>query len=167
EAKTVLEIALRLQREVSEAGSKIDKLQSEKAELERQIAMADERIAHLERELRSARDQMAKQKTEFGTFEAAQKQTISREEQLTEEINQLRVAIATDRQRHEHLVAQREPMSARDAELVELITVRNADIAMYERKLATQAEESRESETLIKNQTAQRQEIEANGAKIA
>jgi hypothetical protein len=65
------------------------------------------------------------------------------------------------------LIAQREPLSARDAELAELITVRNADIAMYERKLATQADESRESETLIKTQTAQRDEVQANSVKIA
>src|SRR4029077_5045485 len=58
-------------------------------------------------------------------------------------------------------------MSARDAELAELITVRKADIAIYERKLATQAEESRESETLIKTQTAQRDEAEPNVAKTA
>jgi chromosome segregation protein len=75
--------------------------------------------------------------------------------------------VATDRQRHENLIAQREPMSARDAELAELITVRKADITMYERKLATQAEESSESETLIKTQRAQRDEAQANSAKIA
>ncbi len=166
EAKTAVEIAMRLQREVSEAGRKIDNLQSEKAALERQVAMADERIAHLERELQSVRDQLAKEKTEFGAFEAAQKQTTSREEELTEEVNQLRLAIATDRQRYENLIAQREPMNARDNELDELITVGNADIAMYERKLATQAGESRESETLIESQTAQREEVEASGAKI-
>jgi chromosome segregation protein len=167
EAKTALEIAMQLQREVSEAGREIDSLQSEKATLERQAAMANERIAHLERELQSVRDRLAKEETEFGAFEAAQKQTTSREEELTEEINQLRLAIATDRQRHEYLIAQREPMSARDAELVELITVWNADIAMYERKLATHAEESRESETLIESQTKQREEVEANSANSA
>ena len=167
EAKIAVEIAMRLQREASETGRKIDNLQSEKTALERQVTMADERLKHLERELQSVRDQLAKEKTEFGAFEAAQQQTTSREEELTEEVNQLRLTIATDRQRHEHLMAQREPLSARDAELVELITVRNADIAMYERKLATHAGESRESEKLIKIQTAQREEVEANSAKIA
>jgi chromosome segregation protein len=167
EAKTALETASRLQRELSEAGYKIDTLQSEKTALERQITAADERTAHVERDLQSGRDQLAHQKTELAAFEAAQKQTLLREEELTERTNELRLGVATDRQRHENLIAQREPMSARDAELAELITVRNADIAMYERKLATQAEESRESETLIKTQTAQRDEAQANGAKIA
>ncbi len=167
DAKTALETASRLQRELSEAGRKIDTLQSEKTALERQIAAADERIAHVERDLQSGRDQLANQKTELAAFEAAQKKTVLREEELTARTNELRLSVATDQQRHENLIAQREPMSARDAELAELITVRKADIAMYERKLATQAEESRESETLIKTQTAQRDEAQANSAKIA
>ena len=167
DAKTALETASRLQRELSEAGRKIDTLQSEKTALERQIAAADERIAHVERDLQSGRDQLANQKTELAAFEAAQKKTVLREEELTARTNELRLSVATEHQRHENLIAQREPMSARDAELAELITVRKADIAMYERKLATQAEESRESEKLIKTQTAQRDEAQANSAKIA
>jgi chromosome segregation protein len=167
EAKTALETASRLQRELSEAGRKMDTLQSERTALERQITAADERIAHVERDLKSGRDQLANQKTELVAFEAAQKKTVLREEELTERTNELRLGVATDRQRHENLIAQREPLSARDAELAELITVRKADIAMYERKLATQAEESRESEKLIKTQTAQRDEAQANSAEIA
>jgi chromosome segregation protein len=141
-------------------------LQSEKTALERQIAASDERLAHVERDLQSGRDQLARQKTELSAFEAAQKKTVLREEELTARTNELRLGIATDRQRHENLIAQREPLSARDAELAELITVRNADVAMYERKLTTQAEESRESETLINAQTAQRDEAQATNAKI-
>src|SRR6516162_3381825 len=167
EAKTALETASRFRDELSEAGRKIDTLQSEKTALERQIAAADERIANLERDLQSARDQLANQKAELGAFEAAQKQTLLREEELTERTNELRLGVATDRQRHENLIAQREPMNARDAELAELITVRKADIAMYEGKLAAQAEESRESEKLIQTQTAQRAEAQANSTKIA
>ncbi|MGC1323909.1 MAG: chromosome segregation protein SMC [Candidatus Udaeobacter sp.] len=167
EAKTALETASRLQRELIEAGRKMDTLQSERTALERQITAADERIAHVERDLQSGRDQLANHKTELAAFETAQKKTVLREEELAERTNELRLDVATDRQRHENLIAQREPMSARDAELVELITVRNADITMYERKLATQAEESRESETLIKTQRAQRDEAQANSAEIA
>ena len=49
---------------------------------------------------------------------------------------------------------------------MELISVRKADIATYESKLTAQAEESRESEGLIKRQIAQREETKANAAKI-
>ena len=167
EAKTALETASRLQRELSEAGRKMDTLQSERTALERQITAADERIAHVQQDLKSGRDRLANHKNELAAFEATQKKTVLREEELAERTNELRLGVATDRQRHENLIAQREPMSARDAELTELITVRNGDMAMYERKLATQGEESRESETLIKTQTAQRDEAQANSARIA
>jgi chromosome segregation protein len=167
EAKTALETASRLQRESNEAERKIDNLRSEQTALQRQVAVADERIAHLERELQTMRHQLAKEQTELTAFEAAQKQTTLREEELTGKINQLQLAIATERQRHENLIAQREPMSAREAELVELTSVREADLAMYEQKLAAQAEESRESEAAIHDQTRRREEVEANAAKTA
>jgi chromosome segregation protein len=167
EAKGVLEITSRLQRESSDAERKIDNLRSEKSALERQIAAADERVAQLEREIQSVRDRLATEQTEVAAFEAAQKQTTLREEELNEKINQSRLALATQRQRREHLIAQREPMSARDAEFVELIAVRKSDISMYEQKLATQAGESRESQALIESHTTQREEAQANAARIA
>ena len=166
EAKNALEIASRLQQEFSETGRKIDNLQSEKTALDRQVAAADERIAQLESELQTGRDQFAKEETDLAAFEAAQHKTTLRAEALTEKINQLRLTIATERQRHESLIAQREPMTARDAELSEVIAVRQTDIASYEKKLAAQAEESRESERLIETQTARRDEAEANATKI-
>jgi chromosome segregation protein len=166
EAKGALEIASRLQREFSEAERRTDNLRSEKNALERQLAAADERVAQLESEVQTMRQQVVKESATLAAVEAAQKQTTLREQELTEKINQLRLAVATERQRHESLIAQREPMNARDAELVELIAVRRADIAMYEGKLATQAKDSHESEVLIESQTAQREEAEANAAKI-
>ncbi|PYK27841.1 MAG: hypothetical protein DME52_02940, partial [Verrucomicrobia bacterium] len=165
-AKEALEIASRLQRELSEAERKIDNLRSDKNALEHQVATADERIAHLEQELQTIRDQLAKEQTGLAAFEAAQKKTTLREEELTEKMNRLRLAVATEHQRHENFIAQHESMRAREAELLELIAVRKTDIAMYEAKLTAQAEESRESESLIKSQTAQRAQAEANAAKI-
>src|SRR5206468_8566419 len=167
EARAALEIASRLQRELGEAERKIDNLRSDKNALEQQIATADERVTHLERELQTMRDQLAKEQAGLTEFEAAQKQTTLREEELTEKMNELRLAVATERQRHENFIVQHEAMRAREAELVELIAVRKADIAMYESKLAAQAKESRESESLIKSQTARREEVEANAEKIA
>ena len=167
EAKAALEIAVRLQRDLSEVERKIDNWRLEKNALERQVAAADERVGQLDRELQAMRDQLAKEQTNLAEFEATQKERTLREEELSEKLNQLQLAIATEHQRHENLVAQREPLSARDAELVELITVRKADIAIYEQKLAAQAQESGESEALIKSHTAERQEAEANAVNIA
>ncbi|PYJ64726.1 MAG: hypothetical protein DME76_19445, partial [Verrucomicrobia bacterium] len=108
EAKAALEIASQLQREFSEAERRIDNLRSEKNALERQIAAADQRIAQLESELQTMRQQLAKAQTELSAFEATQKKTTLREEELTEKMNQLRLVVATERQRHENLIAQRE-----------------------------------------------------------
>src|SRR5262249_4495458 len=167
EAESTLEIASQLQREFNETGRKIDNLQSERTALERQVAAADERIAQLESELQTGRDQFAKEETDLAAFEAAEQQTRFRAEELTEKINQLRLVIATERQRHESLIAQREPMTARDAELSELIAVRQADVATYEKKLDAQGEESREAQRVIETQTARRGEAAANARKIA
>src|SRR4029434_1104726 len=98
EAKTALETASRLQRELSEAGRKIDTLQSEKTALERQIAAADERIAHVERDLQSGRDQLVNQTTELSAFESAQTQTALREEELTEKTKEQRLGVGTSAQ---------------------------------------------------------------------
>jgi chromosome segregation protein len=166
EAKAGVEDASRLQRDLAASDRKIDDLRAEKNALERQVAAADERLAQLERELQTLRDQLAKEQAELAQFEAAQKENVLREEEVTDKINQLRLTLATERQRHENLVAQREPLSARDAELNELIAVRTADINTYEEKLAAQADESRESETLIEKQSARRAEAEANAIKI-
>jgi chromosome segregation protein len=167
EAKSTLEIASQLKREFSDTGGKIDNLQSEKTALDRQVSAADERIAQLESELQTARDQFAKEEADLAAFEAAQQRTTFRAEELTEKINQLRLTIATERQRHESLIAQREPMTAREVELSELIAVRQADIATYENKLAAQAQESRDSEGLIESQTTRREEAEAHATEIA
>jgi chromosome segregation protein len=166
EAKAGVEDASRLQRDLTDFDRKTNHLRAERNVLERQVAAADERLTQLERELRTMRDQLAKEQAELTEFEAAHKENVLREEQLTEKINQLRLTLATERQRHENLVAQREPLSARDVELNELIAVRNADISMYEEKLAAQADESHESETLIEKQSGRRAEAEANAIKI-
>src|SRR5439155_878647 len=70
----------------------------------------------------------------------------TQEEETLETLNDLRLAVATARQRHESLEAQRQPMAAREAELVELIATRRTDIASYESKLAAQTQENRDDE---------------------
>jgi chromosome segregation protein len=77
------------------------------------------------------------------------------------------LAIATARQRLESLEAQRQPMATRETELVELIVARRADIASYESKLAAQAQESRDAEVAIKEQTSRAAEAEAAANKIS
>jgi chromosome segregation protein len=156
-----------LQAEEKEAERKIDHLKSEKTTLEQQIEAAGERVGALEDELSEAQAELAEHEAAQSDAEKDEKGARTFEEKTLESLNELRLAIATARQRHESLEAQRQPMAARDTELVELIAARRADIASYENKLATQAQESRDAEVAIKEQTARAAEAEAAATKIS
>src|SRR5712691_8389257 len=155
-----------IEREQDEAVRKIDNLKSEKAVLEQQIKAADERIADLEGELETVLGQLAEQEAEQTAAVTDDKDARTQEERATETLNELRLAIATERQRHENLIAQRQPMAARDTELLESIAARRADIANYEGKLTTQASESHNAEAAIKEQTVRAAEAEKTATKI-
>ncbi|MGH8101652.1 MAG: hypothetical protein ACREIW_10165, partial [Chthoniobacterales bacterium] len=150
-----------LDRELSEIERKIDSFRSEHATLTQQIAAADERIAELEAQLASGRDQLGDQQTQQTGVEAALDSLAIRESELTEKLNELRLALATERQRHEHVLAQREPMAARETELAETIATRRKEIEHFQTRLAAQASESKDSETTIQRQTDEREQLEA------
>src|SRR5260370_22661956 len=156
-----------LQAEEKDAEGKIDGLQSEKETLEQQIQAAGERVAELESELNGARDELADQEAAQSAAETSEKGARTEEEKTLETLNDWRLAIATARQRHESLEAQRQPMAARETELVELMAARRGDIASYESKLAAQAQESRDAEVAIKEQTALAADAEAAANKIS
>ncbi len=155
-----------LQAEEKEAERKIDNFKSEKTTLEQQIEAAGQRLDELEAELNGARDELAEYEAEQSAAEKDEKGARTQEEKTLETLNELRLAIATARQRHESLEAQRQPMAARDVELVELIAARRADITSYESKLAAQSQENRDAEAAIKEQTARAAEAEAAASKI-
>jgi chromosome segregation protein len=155
-----------LERELDEAERKIDDLRSEQTTLVQQIQVADERVAKLEKELATEREGIAKQQKQQRTAEAAQEEVTKREDQAAEQLNELRLSLATERQRHDSLVAQRQPMLAREAELAEMITARGTEIANFEKRLAAQARESKAAEAGIEKQNAERAEREAAVAKL-
>src|SRR5207237_8882849 len=117
------------QEEEKEAEGKIDNLKLEKTTLEQQIEAAGERIAGLEEELNAARDELAEKETAQLDAEKDEKGTRTQDEKTREQLNDLRLAIATARQRRESVETQRQPLAARAAGLVELIPARNADVA--------------------------------------
>ena len=159
------EIAL-IERAISEAEKKLENLYVEKAALQQQIQTADERIAKLEEELAAHRSSFADMEAQQSSSEKMRDSARQQEEAANEKLNELRLKLATEEQRHENLISRRQPMTAREAELVELISARRADIAAYEQRLATQAKESSESESAIKNQSAEASEVEKRIATI-
>ncbi|MEP6603817.1 MAG: chromosome segregation protein SMC [Spartobacteria bacterium] len=143
-----------IDREVAETARKIDNLLSEKTTLRQQIDAADDRVAQLGRDLANARKEFAVQEEQRDDAETARKEAIAHEEKAVAELNELRLGLATEEQRHENLVAQREPLAVRDAELNETIAARRADIAIYETRIASQGNESKAAEAGIEEQKA-------------
>jgi chromosome segregation protein len=149
-----------LTRELQEGEQKQTQVRSEQTTLARQIQAADERIAKLEDELAGEQATLEANRGEQEALQTAQDDFAKRENEAMEQLTELRLTVATERQRCEHLVAQRQPMSARDAELAEAIAARQAEITNFEKRLTTQAEESRTAESAIEKQTRQRADLE-------
>ena len=149
-----------LTRELQEDEQKQTQVRSEQTTLARQIQAADERIAKLEDELAGEQATLEANQSEQKVLQAARDDGAKREDEATEQLNELRLTVATERQRYDHLIAQRQPMSAREAELAEVIAARRAEITGFEKRLTTQAEESRTAESSIEKQTGQRTDLE-------
>jgi chromosome segregation protein len=156
-----------LEREQSDAIRQIDQLQLEKKTLEQQVSAADEQIAQLRGELGERRAEFAKRQAEQKGAELAGKDATARESELADKLSDLRLLIATGRQRHENLLSQQQTIAAREAELDELIAARRADISSYESKLAEQARQSSESQRAIEEQTAECEQAESTAAAMA
>ncbi len=155
-----------LERELQASEQKIDQLRSEQTVLAQQIQTADERIANLEEELTSERTALEGQQNQQLEIQAAHEKAAKSEGEATEQVNRLRLVLATERQRYEDLIAQRKPMTAREVELVETIAARQAEIVNFEERLAAQAGESKDAEAAIEKQNAQRAELEAAVASL-
>ncbi|HEU5247680.1 MAG TPA: chromosome segregation protein SMC [Candidatus Udaeobacter sp.] len=147
-------------RELQEGEQKQTQVRSEQTTLARQIQAADERIAKLEDELAGEQATLKASQGEQEVLQAAQDDFAKRENEVMEQLTELRLTVATERQRYEHLIAQRQPMSAREAELAEAIAARQAEVTNFEKRLTTQAEESRTAESAIEKQTGQRADLE-------
>ena len=156
-----------LDREWHEASRKFDALDWERKTIEQQLTASAERLAHL-------RDEAAEQKTfldeasaSLTSLQSAVETERLRDDELNEQLSELRLAVATERQRHEGLRNQRAPMTARRAELAELIATRRSDIANYQARLEQQKVESAAAEEAIEEGRNALSKAEAAVAEIA
>jgi chromosome segregation protein len=146
---------LSAERAVAEIERKFAQLETEKNTLDQQVRNAEERIATFDRELQADRVQLENERALQAAAAQAGESARLREEEGAEKLNELRLAVATERQRHESLVHHREPMAAREAELAELVAARRKDIVIYQERLERQARESEEAEASINEHASQ------------
>ncbi len=157
----------RLEGELHEATQKIDNVISERSTLARQLDTADAKITAMETKLEAARAEFSVEQDRQSTIKAGREKAAKDEEKRAEKLTELRLVVVTERQRLENLIAQRNPMTARETELNELIAVRSADIATFEKRLSAQAVESNAAGEAIKQQTVSSADSEKILSKLA
>jgi chromosome segregation protein len=165
-SQTGVEI-LSAERTVADEERRLAQIETEKGTLEQQIRNADDRIAEIARELQSDRNDLENERGLQAGGEKTRENARRREEEAAEKLNELRLAVATERQRHESLVHHREPMAAREAELADLVTDRRGDIATYQDRLARQARESEQAEARVKEHRSELERAEQNASTLA
>ncbi len=158
---------LLLEHQLRAAEEKFHQLQRERTTLEQQTTLSDERLAQLEQELASLNTSVAEQQVRRTAATDASQQAHLHEEETAEQLQSLRLAVATERQRQENLVSQRLPMAAREEELRELIDARRSDITNYERRLELQQTESAQAQDAIDSHTSEVTRAEENVAATA
>ncbi|MFN2508363.1 MAG: hypothetical protein ABR589_06280, partial [Chthoniobacterales bacterium] len=158
---------LLLKHQLRAAEEKLRQLQAERTTLEQQTTIADERIAQLGQELAALTSSVAEQQAQKAAVTEAIAEARLHQEETTESLQSLRLAVATEKQRHENLIGQRQPMAAREAELADLIAARRAEIANYQRRLELQTTESEQAETALLAQGVELTAAEENVAAIS
>jgi chromosome segregation protein len=150
---TALQITA-IEREWHEATRKVDALAWERATLDEQLNSSAQRVAHLETETAAQRLFLEGARERQTLLQAAAEMTRLRDEELAEQLSELRLNAATERQRHEGLRKQRQPMTARQAELAELIAARRADIASHQARREEQSAETAAAESSIEEKNS-------------
>ncbi|PTX93574.1 chromosome segregation protein SMC [Spartobacteria bacterium LR76] len=89
-----------------------------------------------------------------------------RENVAVEQLNEVRVRVATERQQQENLSRQRGPMSARLAELAELLDARRQDISNYEARIDALQAESATLQSSIGEWQEEVMSLETQGAAL-
>ncbi len=156
-----------LERDYHEAESRLRTLESERTTLQSQIAAADRRLEDLEGDIQRSREELTTRQDRVRELTTACAEAEAAETEVAAQLTELRLLVATERQRHESLVQQREPMTARARELEEIISGRRADIENGSRRLETQAAESAEAEKAIARLTADLGALEQTLEKLA
>src|SRR5207237_1732557 len=84
------------------------------------------------------------------------------EEETNARLSELRIAIATEEQKHQSLLAQRAPMLSRQNELRELIATRRTDIESYRARLIAQDTETQSAQGASASQREEQTRGEAD-----
>ena len=131
-----------LGQETQETRRKLESFGSERAAIERRHEESVARVAGLEEDAAVATAEIVGLQAQQIELQNALASLRENESMFTSELNEVRVRVATEKQRYASLQNQRQPMHSRLAELRELVEQRRRDIDAYTAKAAQLDEES-------------------------
>ncbi len=135
-----------IEREARETERKQQNLEGERASSEARHREAADRAGAIDAEIAGAMAQLEELQARRQEAQNQLEVLRAREGELSADLNELKIKVATERQRHSSLHHQRQPMEARLAELAELIEQRQQDIISYEQRAESMTAENAEIE---------------------
>jgi chromosome segregation protein len=152
-----------LDRELRDVEGKVKSLAWEKQNTEERLRSTTAKTGLLESELTKLGEETTGFQERFAATLAQVEALKDTEESLVESLNELKVQVATERQRREDLNRQRQPLANRIVELQELISSRQADVRNYVARIDQLEEEN--ANLRQKNESLQ-QEREASDLQV-
>jgi chromosome segregation protein len=131
-----------LDRELRDAEGKLKSLKWEQGNDRQRLETAIQKLGSLEPVLSEVNTRLELLQLELATALTEVESLRHGEEALTDVLNELRVRVATERQRKENLQRQRQPIAARLAELQDTIAGRRSDIANYAARIELTSNEN-------------------------
>jgi chromosome segregation protein len=122
-------------REVENLETKLENIRWERGELENRERAAAEGREHLENELASARERLEALENEARRLQAESDAVVRQEQDITEELNQVRTELAVERRAKQSAEEQQKPMEARLSELREIAIRRETEIASFDQRI--------------------------------
>ncbi len=138
-----------LESQVRDAEKKLQNLDWEKQNAEARRAEAAIKMDEADAEIRSAMEMFDALIARRNEAQNELEMLRAQEAGVSAELNELKIKVATERQRHSSLHHQRQPMEARIEELSGLIEERRRDITTYEDRAAALHAENAEIESNV------------------
>ena len=132
------------ERQQRDAANRRANFEREVTQIAQTVTVAGEKVTTLETQISEAGAAVEAARTRQAEVEGGIEAARDRERAMGDELSELRLRVATERQQQESLTRQRGPMAARVTELSELLVSRERDIADAERKIQAFDVESNE-----------------------
>jgi chromosome segregation protein len=156
-----------IERDARDTSNKLNNLRWERGNIEKRHTEAVDKLGALESESVELTDRVNASQSQQHELQSQLETLRAREGELGAELNEMRIRVATEKQRHASLANQRAPMTARLAELDELIEHRRRDIEGYQTKSAALADENARIQGEIEMTRGRVAEAEQNVAQLA